>query len=95
MEVDAVFTREGKRKIAIRLVASGCWRACDWPALSAIVRSRLLGLDEAGRVVPAPNAAELLAEAACEEGPRRRHRSRSCTSRQKREETLAASGSQR
>lgn len=53
-----VYTHEAKRRIAMQLVASGQWKARDWPALAAIVRNEFLGLDETGRVVAAPEAAE-------------------------------------
>jgi len=52
----AEFAVEAKRRIAIRLVSTGRWRAHDWPALSAVVRSSLLGLDEEGCVVESPDA---------------------------------------
>lgn len=72
--MQTVFSSEEKRKIAIRLVSSGRWKAEEWPALSAVVRSRLLGLDEEGRVVEAPGAGQVLAALAleCKFPPRER-----------------------
>jgi len=72
--MQAAFTSDEKRQIAIRLVSSGRWKAAEWPALSAVVRSRLLGLDENGRVVEAPEAKILLASLAEERLPAVRRR---------------------
>ncbi|MBI3948750.1 MAG: hypothetical protein HY321_22765 [Armatimonadetes bacterium] len=50
------YMNDAKRRIAMQLVASGQWKARDWAALAAVVRSGILGLDETGRVVAAPGA---------------------------------------
>lgn len=69
-----VFDDEDKRRIAMELIATGRWKAADWPALAAVVRSRLLGLDSNGRVVEAPNARALLAVELAAAGSRSRRR---------------------